>query len=299
MNVDRVLPSWIVKRGAWKANPPLRPRIPTVLPWARNWLHHTAAPPVGPGAFEMLQVQRYHQSINWRDFAYNFGIDRDGVVYEGMGLFQHLNSDAASSGSVVLLGNHETHDLTNATKESMAKLSAHGLLAGWWKESYTGGHREIPGAQTLCPGKYAMAAIPKINVRTREIIRELSKLEKEEPMAWIIRATDPSGAQRNAITDGVTRRELVNNTAMNEASQILGLAVKTVSWNTWAHQFGDARKLDTIAALPKAATAAEVVAATQTAVNDILAALDGITVDGVVAGGSDARQLLLDLLNAE
>lgn len=192
--------SRVIPRSEWKAKPPLKPPIRDRLPWSRLWLHHSAGS-MG-GAIVMRDIQRFHQSKGWRDIAYNLGIGLDGI-YEGMGVGnRHLNSDAGNSGTLLLLGNFDVRPLPEGMIDRTAWVVAHGLLSGWWLGAadsgtphITGGHRDIPGAKaTLCPGKYAIQAIPEINRRAAKIIHTLGQTplpvvieeEEENQMWWIL-----------------------------------------------------------------------------------------------------------------
>lgn len=116
-------------------------------------------------------------------------------------------------------------------------------------------------------------------------------------MAWIARTTDPNGKQRNALTDGVYRREFVSVEAMTTTREAFSLETKVLPWLVWRDQLVDARHL-TLADLPASPSVEEIVGATTDALEALIDQLTGMPVDGKTADGHDARQLLLDLLGA-
>lgn len=148
-----------------------RRRLYDRMPWVRNHLHHTAGS--AGGADAMLAVQRLHLSRGWDDFAYNFGVDLWGHIYEGRGAgVRHGNSDAGFSGTIVWLGNFSIIRPTTAIMESTAWLLAHEFLQGWTLAApLTGGHRDL--APTQCPGDHAYPLIPEINRRASQIVDEV------------------------------------------------------------------------------------------------------------------------------
>lgn len=105
------------------------------------------------------QVREYHLSLGWRDLGYHFLIERDGTVVRGRGLdLPGANCTAAGMNrrgiGVALLGNLEEHPPTEAQLGALVRflrcLSANFDIL---PENVLG-HREVPGAATLCPGKH-------------------------------------------------------------------------------------------------------------------------------------------------
>lgn len=178
----------IISRAEWGARPPTKPPLAKPSPAPRLWLHHTAGP-MG-GASTVKATQRYHQQVRgWRDIAYQWLIANDGV-YEGI-TGRHLNSDAAGSAAICLVGDFDTHRVPEQMIDSTAWLVAHGLLSGWWSCDITGGHRDI--AKTVCPGRHGYAAIPVINARARQIVLGLTSptppdhfTEEDEDMPFVL-----------------------------------------------------------------------------------------------------------------
>lgn len=117
-------------------------------------LHHT-----GAEEKDAAQVRRYHLSLGWRDVGYNFIIERDGRVAEGRSLlYPGAHCQAASmnyrSIGVALIGNMELRRPTSAQVRALRELVA-GLLEEYGIPGKNVlGHKQVPGAKTLCPGRY-------------------------------------------------------------------------------------------------------------------------------------------------
>ena len=76
----------IISRSEWQAKPPKAVHRMSTAPL--GWIVHWNGPAMSnpDGAAIMRGVQRYHQvTKGWLDFAYSFGIDQKGNVYEGRG----------------------------------------------------------------------------------------------------------------------------------------------------------------------------------------------------------------------
>lgn len=260
-------------------------------------VHHSVYPASWTGEAQAKAIEKQHLGQGWNGAFYTVGIHPSGQLFELRGIgyrsigghkttYNDGSKVDANALCAVLFGNYEHTPMSGAQRKTLDKLR--GLVPDKRLRWHS------MRAATACPGRLATPVLQEMN-RTNP---NPKPPVKEPPMAWIIRSKDLSGAERNALTDGVTRREFVSPAVMNEVRNQLGLDTVNVSWETWLHQFVDSRKLDQLAALPRAATAAEVVAATQTVVDDIIAALEGLTVDGEIATGQDARKLLLELLGA-
>lgn len=188
----------IIARSEWKARSPKRPF--TVQGTVDEvWLHHTAgsAGDVGaPTNHLVYETQRQHQEDQgWNDIAYNFLVDRNGVVYEGRG--GHVMGGAtkgrnATSQSICWLGNYESVRPTNEQIEATRWLLEHGADKRWWSRPLlSGGHRDV--VATACPGRYAYLAIDEIN--------EPGSAPVQDPWEGVV--SDPillAGSVKEAIT---------------------------------------------------------------------------------------------------
>lgn len=72
-------------RSEWGAKPPKSRRAMSPKQVSHFFLHHAAATyPSGKKA--MQAIQRFHQdSRGWADYAYNWGVDEEGNIWEGRG----------------------------------------------------------------------------------------------------------------------------------------------------------------------------------------------------------------------
>jgi hypothetical protein len=102
----------------------------------------------------------------WNDIAYSFLINHEGTIYEGRGVGiagGHTAGHNTISHAVCLLGNFEIDRPTAAALASLVELGRHGHAEGWWREGFTGGHRDASGASTSCPGKFLYTQLATIN----------------------------------------------------------------------------------------------------------------------------------------
>lgn len=122
--------------------------------WTHIIVHHT-----GAEEKDAAQVRAYHLSLGWRDVGYHFLIERSGAVVGGRSLAL-AGAHCATGGmnrygiGVALLGNLELHPPLPAQLAALVELlrtlvAVHGIPP----ENILG-HREVPGAATLCPGRY-------------------------------------------------------------------------------------------------------------------------------------------------
>ena len=117
-------------------------------------IHHT-----GAEEENAEQVRKYHLSLGWTDVGYNYIIEKEGKLVKGRPLKipgAHTKAGGMNRKSIgiALIGNFENHRpyprqlftlkelLNNLTQEYSIQVS--NIL----------GHREVPDANTVCPGKY-------------------------------------------------------------------------------------------------------------------------------------------------
>lgn len=117
-------------------------------------LHHT-----GAEEKDAAQVRRYHLSLGWRDVGYNYILERDGRVVEGRP--PDIPGAHCSSGDmnrrgigVALIGNLDNHPPTRRQVEVLPALLGKLMTAYEIPVKRVLGHREVPGAATVCPGRY-------------------------------------------------------------------------------------------------------------------------------------------------
>jgi hypothetical protein len=151
---------------------------PAPLPAARVWLHHSVTSAGGvtsSSAIDTLAVRQLEQigeARFGRGISYTFAVCPSGRVFEGHSVDRqgsHTGKDNTHSRGIVLVGNYDVAAPSRQALDAVAQLLDHGARSGWWTApALTGGHRDAPGHQgTACPGRYAYAAIPSINLAAR------------------------------------------------------------------------------------------------------------------------------------
>ncbi|MER7311178.1 MULTISPECIES: N-acetylmuramoyl-L-alanine amidase [Streptomyces] len=160
----------IVTRKGWGADESLRERTFAYTSTVKAaFVHHSAtgnnytcaeAPSV------LRSIYRYHvQSSGWRDFGYNFAIDKCGNIYEGRAggvtkavLGAHTLGFNTNTMGIVVLGTFTSTNPPTAALNAISKLTA-------WKLGLFG--RDPKGKVTLVSGgsgKYAKGTSVKLNV---------------------------------------------------------------------------------------------------------------------------------------
>lgn len=162
----------IIGRATWGARFP-DGTGPASLPASEVWLHHsvTGSPPeLGTQAQDCAAV-RVLENVGQQRFgagvSYTFLVPLSGRVFEGHSVGRvgtHTKGRNSISRAICLIGNYDEVPPTGRQLTAVGELLRLGAHAGWWARSVLdGGHRDVPGASTACPGQYAHAAIPRIN----------------------------------------------------------------------------------------------------------------------------------------
>ncbi len=173
----------ILLRSSWAARP-FRDGEPEVRSVQAAVIHHT----VSANNYAQSQVpamlrsiQAYHQDgRGWSDIGYNFLVDRFGTTWEGRqggvdlpirGV--HASEANSVSTGISVIGRHDTADVPRVTRDAVTRLVAWKLaihsvpvgatfvLNGVTLPNVIG-HRDVPSAQTACPGKYLVRLLPAI-----------------------------------------------------------------------------------------------------------------------------------------
>ncbi|MBM7441783.1 peptidoglycan recognition protein [Streptomyces sp. HB132] len=160
----------IVTRKGWGADESLRERAFAYTSTVKAaFVHHSAtgnnytcaqAPSV------LRSIYRYHvKSSGWRDFGYNFAVDKCGKIYEGRAggvtkpvLGAHTLGFNSNSMGIAVLGTYSSKNPPAAAVTAIAKLTA-------WKLGLFG--RNPKGKVTLVSGgsgKYKKGAKARLNV---------------------------------------------------------------------------------------------------------------------------------------
>lgn len=145
------------------------------LPAREVWLHHSVTiapnlvPPWDDDDAAIRTLEQIGEGKFGRGISYTFAVTPVGRVYEGHridGVGAHTAKRNTIARGIVLVGNYDTARPSDAQLDAVAWLLRHGQVNGWWPQArLAGGHRDAPGANTLCPGRHGHAAIADIHRR--------------------------------------------------------------------------------------------------------------------------------------
>lgn len=134
-------------------------------------LHHSVTLPpdmVAPHDDDyaaVRQLEQIGQSRFGYGISYTFAISPAGLIFEGHSIHRigsHTKGHNTKGAGIVLIGNYQTGQVTDAQVRALVWLLWHGVAQGWWQlKTLTGGHRNY--VQTGCPGDNAFGLIPSIN----------------------------------------------------------------------------------------------------------------------------------------
>jgi hypothetical protein len=163
---------------------------PAPLPAEEVWLHHsvTVAPDLVPPYDDEDAAMRVLEAIGEAKFgrgvSYTFAVMPSGRVFAGHSpgrLGAHTKGRNSRARAIVLVGNYDRDQPGAAQLEATAALLVHGERQGYWTgNQLAGGHRDVPGAATVCPGRHAHALITFINYRAAAIARGATVVHLEE-----------------------------------------------------------------------------------------------------------------------
>lgn len=144
----------------------------------------------------------------WSDIAYSFLVDDDGTVYEGRGYGiagGHTQGDNSTSHAICLLGNFDNRPPTRAALEAAGALAGAGALRGAWT-TITGGHRDAPGAQTACPGRYLYAQLGALRAIATDTTPGDDHVPLTDDDAYLIGITIKRSLADLGITDDLAKK---------------------------------------------------------------------------------------------
>ena len=182
-----------IERSNWAAH-----KVKTDLEPDWNYtmiaIHHAGRGYIcNPGSLQMKEIQGLHQSDDWGDIGYHYGIDCSGFIFEGRDIRykgNHLGLFNTGAIGIVLLENLTTveegedfiADVRVTAKEKLGydttqtipsqQISAlYALLASLqsvFNITTLGGHREYPHQEKrICPGNIAMELIDELRANTQ------------------------------------------------------------------------------------------------------------------------------------
>lgn len=140
------------------------------LPAPEVWIHHTVTGTYdGDPAAGMRDIQRIAFSRGFNDISYSWLVFMDGTVGEGRGwgvVGAHTLNHNSKSHAIVCVGNFETRQPSAEMMASIAWIIDTGIAAGKISPPRNrrpdGGHRDVPGASTACPGINVYQRIPSL-----------------------------------------------------------------------------------------------------------------------------------------
>lgn len=137
------------------------------------YVHHsvTIAPDLVPPFTDDYAAVRTLESIGESRFgkgiSYQFPITPAGLVFEGVSVNRvgaAIANHNTPSANIVWVGNYDVNNPPRPMLEATDWLLHHGVAREWWRSPrVVGGHRDAPGAQTACPGRYAHALLNRLN----------------------------------------------------------------------------------------------------------------------------------------
>lgn len=202
----------IISRGEWGAQ--YGDGVGSApLPASELWLHHsvTVAPDVvqpfdddyaAIRTIERIGAERFGEAYG---FPYTFGVTPVGLIFAGHHLRKngaHTKGRNSVARAIVLVGNYETEEPTQAQIQAVARLVRHGYDSGWWSTRVlSGGHRDAPDASTACPGANAYARIGDINQLALNPPTPVParKIRRDEHMQIVM--TSPANQRPHVIVD--------------------------------------------------------------------------------------------------
>ncbi len=139
-------------------NKPYQARDPAVCEFL-VW-HHTA----GPTSQTPEQIARFHLSKGWSGIGYTYMVYPDAVYkVRPIGVIPAcVQGSNTKSICICFAGNYEISATPDSMVESgiwLTELLLHAYPNQPWKVR---GHREMPGQQTDCPGKYLLTELDRI-----------------------------------------------------------------------------------------------------------------------------------------
>lgn len=170
----------IITRAQWGA----RYRngfAPAPIPFAEIWLHHsvTLMPDVrwidadADGVDDdeeraLRTLEQIGQDRFGGGISYTWAVPPSGRVYEGHSVDRqgaHTGGRNDISRAIVLIGNYDDNEVTDAQKRACAGILRMCRDNGWRRsDQLNGGHQQAPRQiPTACPGRHALAAIGEIN----------------------------------------------------------------------------------------------------------------------------------------
>lgn len=137
------------------------------------YVHHSVTiapdllPPFTDDYAAIRKLEEIGENRFGRGISYHFPITPAGLIFEGVSV-DRVGSAIAKyntpTANIVWVGNYDVNEPPLPMLQATDWLLHHGVEQGWWREPLlAGGHRDAPGAQTACPGRFAYNVIDVLN----------------------------------------------------------------------------------------------------------------------------------------
>lgn len=185
-----------IPQSEWRAGLPEPSPSPSFHSVTHHIVHHTAGSNTNTNYVQVVRdIYLLHTEVNgWDDIGYNFVIAQDGTLFEGRDPGEsrsefeirgaHFCGKNTGTFGVALLGNYETAQLTEATRErlvnllsfSLSELEIHPLSSSTHRGvdlDAISGHRD--GCATLCPGRNVYNLLPEVRSEVLESLQHCNE----------------------------------------------------------------------------------------------------------------------------
>lgn len=162
------------------------------------YVHHSVTvapdliPPFTDDYAAVRTLERIGEDRFGKGISYQFPISPAGLIFEGVSIDRvgaAISNYNTPSANIVWIGNYDVANPPRPMLEATDWLLRHGVERGWWRSSKVdGGHRDAPGAQTACPGRYAYALLDNLN---RGEYRTSGVIEVDNPLTPPSKPTVP------------------------------------------------------------------------------------------------------------
>lgn len=122
------------------------------------WLHHSVTKPSANPVVDARTIARIGMGRFGR-LSYSWLVHPDGSILQGQDghVGAHTRGQNSSSESICCIGNYDT------TQPSQPMRDAVSMIVAMRRLPLLGGHRDAPGAATVCPGRNLQSAIPRLH----------------------------------------------------------------------------------------------------------------------------------------
>lgn len=162
------------------------------------YVHHSVTvapdliPPFTDDYAAVRTLERIGEDRFGRGISYQFPISPAGLIFEGVSIDRvgaAISNYNTPSANIVWIGNYDVNNPPQPMLEATDWLLHHGVGRGWWRSpKVKGGHRDAPGAQTACPGRYAYGLLDNLN---RGEYRVPGAIEVDNPLTPPSKPTVP------------------------------------------------------------------------------------------------------------